>query len=43
MSMKEGRLADLLGTHPPMPIRIAKLKAMGYQAMKKSGAFPQPA
>ncbi len=37
VSTREGRLADLLGTHPPMAIRIARLKAMGFQEQKRSG------
>jgi heat shock protein HtpX len=42
-SMHEGWLADRLGTHPPMPIRIARLKAMGYQELKAQGNFtPAP-
>ncbi len=32
VSSREGKLADLLATHPPMPIRIARLKAMAYRA-----------
>ena len=39
LSSKEGWLADLLATHPPMPLRIARLRAMGYQAMKRDGTF----
>jgi len=31
LSSKEGFLAELLGTHPPMAIRVAKLKAMAYE------------
>lgn len=27
----EGRMAELFGTHPPMPTRIARLKMMGYE------------
>jgi heat shock protein HtpX len=27
----EGRVAELFGTHPPMPSRIARLKVMGYE------------
>jgi heat shock protein HtpX len=38
LSSREGWLADVFGTHPPMPIRIARLKAMSYQAAKASGA-----
>jgi heat shock protein HtpX len=32
VSNQEGKLADLLATHPPMAIRIARLKAMAYRA-----------
>lgn len=39
MSMREGWLADRLATHPPMPLRIARLKAMGYQQLKATGQF----
>jgi Zn-dependent protease with chaperone function len=35
-SLREGRLADWFGTHPPMPIRVARLKAMGYQEQKRA-------
>lgn len=31
LNNREGKLAELLGTHPPMAIRIARLKAMAYQ------------
>ena len=34
-SLREGRLADIFGTHPPMAIRVARLKAMGYQEKKR--------
>ena len=34
-SLREGKLADIFGTHPPMAIRVARLKAMGYQEKKK--------
>jgi heat shock protein HtpX len=43
LSNKEGFFADLFGTHPPMALRVARLKAMGYQEMKKSGTFVAPA
>ena len=33
-SLREGKLADIFGTHPPMAIRVARLKAMGYQQQK---------
>ncbi len=39
LSNREGRLADLFATHPPMSIRVARLRAMGYQAQKASGNF----
>jgi heat shock protein HtpX len=39
MTAREGRLADLLATHPPMALRVARLKAMGYQELKRSGKF----
>jgi heat shock protein HtpX len=42
LSNREGGVADLLATHPPMSVRVARLKAMGYQAQKASGNF-QPA
>ncbi len=32
LNSKEGKVAELFGTHPPMALRIARLKAMGYQA-----------
>jgi heat shock protein HtpX len=31
LTHKEGRIANLLATHPPMAVRIARLKAMAYQ------------
>lgn len=34
---REGFFAELLGTHPPMAIRVAKLKAMAYQQDGGSG------
>jgi heat shock protein HtpX len=34
---REGVFAELLGTHPPMALRIARLKAMAYQEMKAEG------
>jgi heat shock protein HtpX len=36
-SLREGNLADVFGTHPPMAIRVARLKAMGYQEQKRIG------
>ena len=40
MSSVEGFLGDLLATHPPMALRVSRLKAMGYQAQKAAGNFP---
>ncbi len=31
---REGRLADLFATHPPMAIRVARLRAMAFQSAK---------
>ena len=31
LTNQEGMFAELFGTHPPMAIRVAKLKAMAYQ------------
>jgi heat shock protein HtpX len=39
VTLHEGRLADFLGTHPPMAIRVARLKAMAYQELKRSGSL----
>jgi heat shock protein HtpX len=33
-NLKEGRLADFFGTHPPMPKRIIRLKGMAFQRAK---------
>ena len=38
VSAREGWLADTLATHPPMVMRIAKLKAMAYQEIKRGAA-----
>jgi heat shock protein HtpX len=35
----EGAFANLFGTHPPMVMRIARLKGMGYAQLKKEGGF----
>ncbi len=32
---REGGLAELFGTHPPMRLRVARLKAMVFQAQKR--------
>ena len=40
VNVRQGALADLFGTHPPMPLRVARLRAMSYQALKRSGGIP---
>ena len=42
VNSRQGWLADLFATHPPMPLRVARLRAMGYQALKKSGSYVPP-
>jgi heat shock protein HtpX len=37
LSSREGFFAELFGTHPPMAIRVAKLKAMAYQQRSADG------
>lgn len=39
LTSREGRLADLLATHPPMGMRIARLRAMGYRELKRTGGY----
>ena len=39
LTAREGMLADLLATHPPMALRVARLKAMGYRELKRAGSF----
>ena len=39
VSEREGKLADLFATHPPMAIRVSRLKAMAYRSMKAEGNF----
>ena len=40
VNLKEGRLADLLATHPPMAMRITRLKGMAFQQLKAAGKLP---
>ena len=42
ITAKEGFVADLLATHPPMARRIARLKQMAYQ-YQKTGELIEPA
>jgi heat shock protein HtpX len=39
VTSREGWLADRLATHPPMAIRISRLRAMAYQELKRDGGF----
>jgi len=40
LTSREGWLADRLATHPPMSMRISRLKGMGYAQIKKEGGAP---
>ena len=40
VNLKHGRLADLLATHPPMAMRITRLKGMAFQQAKAAGPLP---
>jgi len=42
LTSKEGFVADMLATHPPMARRIARLKQMAYQ-YEKTGELVEPA
>lgn len=37
---KDGALANFFGTHPPMAMRIARLKGMAFQQIKAAGQVP---
>ena len=40
---RQGKLAELLGTHPPMALRVARLRAMAYQQAPPAGQLsPSP-
>jgi heat shock protein HtpX len=39
LTNREGWLADRFATHPPIAMRIARLKGMGYAAIKGDDAF----
>jgi heat shock protein HtpX len=41
LTNKQGFVADLLATHPPMAVRIARLKQMAYQ-FEKTGELTEP-
>jgi len=40
LTHKEGVVANLFGTHPPMGVRVARLKAMAYE-YNKTGTIPE--
>ncbi len=40
VNAKEGRMANFFGTHPPMPMRISRLKGMAFQSAKAAGETP---
>jgi heat shock protein HtpX len=40
VNLKEGRLADLLATHPPIAMRITRLRGMAFQQAKAAGRLP---
>jgi len=40
VSQRQGRVADLLATHPPMAVRIARLRRMAYQ-FEHTGVLPE--
>ena len=40
LTSHEGWLADRLASHPPMAMRISRLKGMGYAQIKKEGGLP---
>lgn len=39
LTHKEGALAELFATHPPMGVRVARLRAMAYQ-LERTGVLP---
>ena len=40
LTSKEGLIADIMATHPPMAKRIMILKGMGYAQLKREGGIP---
>lgn len=39
-NLREGFVANLFATHPPMAMRIARLRGMAYQRLKAEGQLP---
>jgi heat shock protein HtpX len=40
VNAKEGKLANFFGTHPPMNLRITRLRGMAFQSAKRAGEAP---
>lgn len=40
LAAREGVVGDLFASHPPIRVRIARLRAMAYQQLKASGTAP---
>jgi len=40
LSAHEGWLGDVFSSHPPLRLRIARLRGMGYQLAKQAGQLP---
>jgi heat shock protein HtpX len=36
VNLRQGRIADLLGTHPPMQMRVSRLRAMAFRDRKRT-------
>jgi heat shock protein HtpX len=43
IASKEGFIGDLFASHPPMRLRLSRLRGMGYAAEKQGGALPDAA
>lgn len=37
--LRQGALDSMFATHPPMPLRVARLRSMGYQERKRMGDY----
>lgn len=40
LANREGFVADFLASHPPLRLRISRLRGMGYAAQKQAGGIP---
>jgi heat shock protein HtpX len=36
VNLREGRMADLWGTHPPMAVRVSRLRGMAFREQKRA-------